>query len=352
MAKADSVHSTPRITASKNTPPGCADQTILSDVRTIDGASEVAITIPAIDPTADRRSDSRREVANTSAIAPPARTSRRGFLMNTMVSAASLATAAAVAAPSIANATPAAVSFPDLVARFLPLRERWKSETTTSGELDKICSQLTRIATAIVNQPPKSLCDLGWQVEAFLTWADDFETIDDDDDSADRMLKKLLANVRSLGGPLPIIPGIVPAPEIADPIFAAIEAHRTALADHSAAVQIENDLEETLPHDKCCSKLTLWEEEIVETDDPRWPAAQRCRMDASNTMDDLAIDLLNIKPTTVAGIEALLRYFADQEEGLFPQRIINEDESVEAFGASLIRTAADALREIARPSPA
>jgi len=137
----------------------------------------------------------------------------------------------------------------------------------------------------------------------------------------------------------------------ADPIFAAIEAHRTALADHSAAVQIENDLEETLPRDKRRSKLTVWEETIVETDDPRWPPAQRYRMDASNSMDDLAIDLLNTEPTTVAGIEALLRYFADQEEGLFPEEVSHDDGSVDTFGAYLVRHAADALRKIARPSP-
>jgi hypothetical protein len=102
MAQADRVHSTPRTIASKNNLPAGADQTILSDMREIDGASEDAVTIPAINPIADRRSDIGQEVANTSAIAPPARTSRRGFLMNTMVSAASLATATAIAIPSLA----------------------------------------------------------------------------------------------------------------------------------------------------------------------------------------------------------------------------------------------------------
>jgi len=44
-------------------------------------------------------------------------------------------------------------------------------------------------------------------------------------------------------------------------------------------------------------------------------------------MDDLAIDLLNTEPTTVAGIEALLRYFADQEEGVFPDEVNHDDGS-------------------------
>ena len=292
MDQAKCVLSTPRITASKNTPPAGADQMILSDVRAFDGASEEAFAIPAINPTDDRRSDGGRDAVKASAIAPPARASRRGFLMNTMVSAASLATVAAVATPSIANATPAAVSFPDLVARFLPLRDRWKSETATTGELDEICPQLCRIATAIVNQPPKTLCDLGWQVEAFLTWADDFETIDDDDDSVDRMLKKLLANVRSLGGPLPIIPGIVPAPEIADPIFAAIDAHRSASNAHGKAA-IAADV---VALRKCGADLS------------RLDQLEAARDRAGELERDRIWDLIWTAPTTANGLAALLRY--------------------------------------------
>jgi hypothetical protein len=94
----------------------------------------------------------------------------------------------------------------------------------------------------------------------------------------------------------------------------------------------------------------VWEEKIVETDDPRSPTALRARMDASNSMDDLAIDLLNTEPATVAGIEALLRYFADQEKELFPEEVSHDDGSEGAFGAFLVRHAADALRKIARPN--
>jgi hypothetical protein len=214
------------------------DDTNLSPSRMSDGISKDAAAIHAVNPTADGRSDSVRKFAEPPPAAPPARTSRRGFLMNTMVSAASLATAAAVATPPINTAASSAdaVSFPDLVARFLPLRERWKSETATTSELDEICGQLCRIATAIVNQNPKTLCDLGWQVEAVLTWAADFETIDDSDDSADLMLKTLLANIRSLAGPLPMISSIVPAAEMVDPTFALIAAHRSAYEEVEKAV--------------------------------------------------------------------------------------------------------------------
>jgi len=131
----------------------------------------------------------------------------------------------------------------------------------------------------------------------------------------------------------------------ADPIFAAIEAHRRAIAAHGEAVGIEMALEVSLPDDR---RLTdAWEDKIVETDDPRWPAALRAVSAASSAMDDAAINLVNIEPTTVAGVEGLLRYFADQEDALFPDNVSNDDESLEAFGACLVRHAADALRKIA-----
>jgi hypothetical protein len=159
----------------------------------------------------------------------------------------------------------------------------------------------------------------------------------------------------ALGAGLPL-PALPAAPALggdgeADPIIAAIEAHRTALAAHDEAVGIEDSLQESLPDDQTQSRVTARRETIVETDAPSWVAAVRTRWEASNLMDDLAIDLLNTEPTTVAGIEALLRHFADQDEGLFPDNVCNDDGSAEAFGANLARHAADALRKIARPSP-
>jgi hypothetical protein len=133
-----------------------------------------------------------------------------------------------------------------------------------------------------------------------------------------------------------------------DPMIAAIEAHRRAIAAHDDAVSAESALEQSLPNDRRRSVITAWEETIVESDDPRWPAALRARSEASISMDGLAIDLLNIEATTVAGIEALLRYFADQEDdAIFPEEVSNDDGSEEAFGTYLVRHAADGLRKIA-----
>jgi hypothetical protein len=136
------------------------------------------------------------------------------------------------------------------------------------------------------------------------------------------------------------------AGKLPDPIFAAIEAHRRAVATHDEAVDLETALEASLPDDQ--RQSTTWKETIVETDDPRWLAAMRAVSAASNATDDLAINLLNTEPTTVAGIEALLRYFADDEDNSFPDGVARDDGSEETFGTYLARHAADALRKIAR----
>jgi hypothetical protein len=153
------------------------------------------------------------------------------------------------------------------------------------------------------------------------------------------------------GLPLPVPPAATAQSRdaAADPIFAAIEAHRRAIATLREAIDTEAALEASLPAERRRSRITVWEDTIVETDDPRWPASERSYMAASEAMDDLAIDLLNTKPTSVAGIDALLRHFADQDEGLFPDEVRNDDGSAEAFGSCLARHAADALRQIARP---
>lgn len=85
-------------------PPITPDRTNLSGSRGLDGVSENAAAIPVVGPGVKGRSDSGGEVVDPSSIAPPARTSRRGFLMNTIVSAASVATATAlVPSQSIAD---------------------------------------------------------------------------------------------------------------------------------------------------------------------------------------------------------------------------------------------------------
>ena len=135
-----------------------------------------------------------------------------------------------------------------------------------------------------------------------------------------------------------------------DPMFAAIKAHQQAVAAHGDAVGIESKLEVSLPRERRQSDIRAWEETLVETDDPRWIAAGSTRQRASQSMDDLAINLLDIEIATIAGVEALLRYFVDQEEALLPEHVFYNEGSTETFAKSLIRHAANALSVIVRPA--
>jgi len=321
------------------------EYTNLSPSRTSDGIPEDAAAIPAVNPTADGRSDSVRKIAEPPPTASPARTSRRGFLMNTMVSTASLATAVAVAAPPIATTAPTtdAVSFPDLVARFLPLRERWKSSAISDSEWDETGTRLTPVVIAIVNQPPKSLSDLGWQAEAFLTWADDFETIEEHDDEADRMVKTLLANVRSLATPLPMVPNIVPAAETADPIFAAIARHRTAAAIWDVAVDERANFPEHGNQKTEEERQQIWDLDEAE-DEAHEPLVQA------------GLDLINTRPTTAPGIIAMIEYMRAQmlDDGTYMPHHLEWDGDgdaretkawIDAFLATLVTTIAGRARQ-------
>jgi hypothetical protein len=98
-----------------------------------------------------------------------------------------------------------------------------------------------------------------------------------------------------------------------DPILEAIEAHRAASAQINAALEISYALDRELPLEKCRSHFTALEESIVPTDDPRWIDSERNVMRAWNAQDDAAIALLNVSPTTHAGLLSLMRYALAQD---------------------------------------
>jgi hypothetical protein len=60
-----------------------------------------------------------------------------------------------------------------------------------------------------------------------------------------------------------------------DPIFAAIENHKSAYRTLSAILSEQTRLESILPREKRESRIDAWEENIVETDDPRWIESER-----------------------------------------------------------------------------
>jgi hypothetical protein len=122
-----------------------------------------------------------------------------------------------------------------------------------------------------------------------------------------------------------------PIPAGADPIFDAIENHRSAYRTLKAACSEQSRLESILPGEKRKTCFTAWEETIVETDDPRWIEAERALSRSSDAETDAACVLVSIRPTTMAGVIALLRYAteADTDGVYWPEQLQSEDGNFE-----------------------
>jgi hypothetical protein len=140
---------------------------------------------------------------------------------------------------------------------------------------------------------------------------------------------------------------------INDPIFAAIEAHRHACAETCAAYERQSIVADELgagvrvPTGKAAN-------------DPRWIATNDAAGKALAVQDDLAIKLLEIRPTTIAGAAALLSYYVDAVETkrveiIFPSldvdgRLLKSkstDNSRRDFGYFLARNVATVLNNMA-----
>jgi hypothetical protein len=98
-----------------------------------------------------------------------------------------------------------------------------------------------------------------------------------------------------------------------DPVFAAIEAHRTAHAKFIAAFDASAEIAITLPrHER------RWFFRVDEplppancTDNPEYLAAEIEHGRAFLALDDATETILQVKPVTLAGLQALLQYTSD-----------------------------------------
>jgi hypothetical protein len=131
------------------TTPSVADHRNLSPSRTSDGNSKDPAAILAVTPAADRRSDKPVPATNHASIASLMPTSRRGFLMNTIVSTASLATAAAVTAPSVVGAEAPDQGSDSLIAIERDML-RYEREAT---EVRKFLADVTRRSGELKDEP-------------------------------------------------------------------------------------------------------------------------------------------------------------------------------------------------------
>jgi len=117
-----------------------------------------------------------------------------------------------------------------------------------------------------------------------------------------------------------------------DPIFAAIERHRSAYSEWSAAVEV-------------------WS--LLLSDDPRYPAAELATEEKSSLKADAVDDLVTIYPTTAGGVVALLKYYSEHaslDNGTYWPDFLDDEtfDRDEGYGATLAHHAARALERIIR----
>jgi hypothetical protein len=112
-----------------------------------------------------------------------------------------------------------------------------------------------------------------------------------------------------------------------DPIFAAIETHKAARLAFENAFSLGSALEQELPREKTRSWITVWEEEIVETDDPRWIDSVREVHRTSDAATDAAYALANVAPTTMAGVVRLLQYAIGVRPEEWPEGVGSDEDT-------------------------
>jgi hypothetical protein len=113
----------------------------------------------------------------------------------------------------------------------------------------------------------------------------------------------------------------------ADPIFEAIEVHKAARLAFENAVSRGCALEVELPSEKTRSWITVWEQTIIETDDPRWIDSVREIDRTSDAATDAAWALARIAPTTMAGVVRLLQYTISIQPEEWPDELQSDDDT-------------------------
>ena len=112
-----------------------------------------------------------------------------------------------------------------------------------------------------------------------------------------------------------------------DPVFAAIEVHKAARLAFENAVSRGSALDEELPGEKTRSWITVWEQTIVETDDPRWIDSVREVHLTCDAATDAAYALANIAPTTMAGVLGLLQYAISFPPEEWPEGVQSDEDT-------------------------
>jgi hypothetical protein len=136
----------------------------------------------------------------------------------------------------------------------------------------------------------------------------------------------------------------------ADSIFAAIEAHKAASVAFARCISIHSKLEAALPKDRRRSNIDAHEHKIVEADDPRWIESERSIDALGDVESDTACALVNVRPSTMAGVLALLNYAitADRDGETWGVDLQDDDGRSRSWHHFLIVMLADVLPDVLR----
>jgi hypothetical protein len=128
----------------------------------------------------------------------------------------------------------------------------------------------------------------------------------------------------------------------ADPIFAAIERHRVAEREFGEILSHRNKLEQELPKHLRQTDIRprMGVNNIVETDDPNWIAAERSVYQISEKTAECSTALVETRPTTLEGLKALLRYSTD---------FLGDDTDI---SRGILENAAKAIETVTADEPA
>jgi hypothetical protein len=133
----------------------------------------------------------------------------------------------------------------------------------------------------------------------------------------------------------PDVPKAVTTPIGPDPIHDVIEAHRKAAREHHDAVDIHCAFEELNMQGE---KLAEYKRLTAETDE------------TYDRMEVVSLDLINTKPTTLAGILALCRYmeplFGETDQPDLPEMIEYDDDTQAYIPEAFARVIGLAIEEL------
>jgi hypothetical protein len=141
-----------------------------------------------------------------------------------------------------------------------------------------------------------------------------------------------------------------------DPMPALIGRHKAAHAEFIEAMDHLGDLEETIPDELKKGETFCFEVTIVETDDPRWTAANLRYNDTIIKANSIAVEMLSVMPTSLAGLQAIMGYAVQhvRDGHMWPDgaQINDEDEEpksdfIRDWNFYLLRNLGEALQTIA-----